>query len=232
MLPRRWPPPCAVRRGGPPSGRARRGHRPGRAGQRCVDPHGSGTHRPPNSRTRHRGAWSGRSRAGQSRPGARRRPRRCGRRALRTPCSGGTLAIEAHHVLGIVTDAQFDIVTHAHRSYLSLVALERAMARHGLTIEAARKVDLHGGSLQIEARRSGDGRVFGSTGRMRRSSNYAKWSVRKGLIASTVMARSKDVPLARFGSCARSWSYVSGGGSRLWDTALQHVGQHCSTVPK
>jgi len=75
---------------------------------------------------------------------------------------GGTIAIEAHHVLGIVAGAQFDIVSHAHRSYLSLVTLERAMARHGLTVQAARTVELHGGSLQLEARRTGDARMAGS----------------------------------------------------------------------
>jgi SAM-dependent methyltransferase len=69
---------------------------------------------------------------------------------------GGTIAIEAHHVLGIVAGGQFDIVTHAHRTYLSLVSLELALARHGLTVAGARTVDLHGGSLQLEARRADD----------------------------------------------------------------------------
>jgi hypothetical protein len=64
----------------------------------------------------------------------------------------GTIAIEAHHVLGIVANSQFDVVGHAHRSYLSLASLEQVLERHGLRIVTARRVDAYGGSIQVTAR--------------------------------------------------------------------------------
>lgn len=68
----------------------------------------------------------------------------------------GRVAIEAHHALGLA-GGQFDIVSHAHRTYLSLVALEAALGRHGLVVTEARVLDLHGGSLRVVAQRSGGG---------------------------------------------------------------------------
>lgn len=68
---------------------------------------------------------------------------------LRAP--RGTVAIEAHYVLGIVTQAQFDVVGHAHRSYLSLASLEHALLRHGLHVSMARRVDAFGGSIRVAA---------------------------------------------------------------------------------
>lgn len=68
----------------------------------------------------------------------------------------GAMAVEAHHVRGLVTGGQFDIVCHAHRSYLSLLALERALLRHDLVVEDARSIELHGGSMSLIVRRARD----------------------------------------------------------------------------
>jgi hypothetical protein len=64
---------------------------------------------------------------------------------------GGVVAIEAHHVLGIVTDAQFDVTGHAHRSYFSLASLGPLLARHGLTVRTAHRVAAYGGSIRVIA---------------------------------------------------------------------------------
>src|SRR5262249_32250169 len=55
-----------------------------------------------------------------------------------------------HHALSLVR-GQFDVICHAHRSYLSLHALESTLARHGLTIVDAEQLDLHGGSVRATA---------------------------------------------------------------------------------
>ncbi len=65
----------------------------------------------------------------------------------------GIVAIEFHHVLGLI-EGQFDVLSHAHRSYLSVHALERLLARHGLVIDAAEQVDAFGGSVRVVARRA------------------------------------------------------------------------------
>lgn len=63
----------------------------------------------------------------------------------------GTLAVEFHSALGILTDGQFDVICHAHRSYLSLTALRSALDRHGLVVTTARTLPLHGGVIRIQA---------------------------------------------------------------------------------
>ncbi len=64
----------------------------------------------------------------------------------------GLIAIEAHHVLGLLQDGAFDIVSHPHRTYLALGALERALARHGLVAVSAGRSALHGGSFSVVVR--------------------------------------------------------------------------------
>lgn len=72
---------------------------------------------------------------------------------------GGTLAVEFHSALGILTGGQFDVVCHAHRSYLSLTALGGALARHDMVVVAARRLPLHGGVVRLQARHARTGAV-------------------------------------------------------------------------
>lgn len=79
-------------------------------------------------------------------------------RTLRTALApSGTLAIEFHSALGVLTGGQFDVICHAHRSYLSLTALRSALDRHGLAVTSARALPLHGGVVRIQAARAGAG---------------------------------------------------------------------------
>lgn len=68
----------------------------------------------------------------------------------------GVVAIDFHHVLGLA-DGQFDVVAHTHRTYLSLVSLERALDRHGLAVIAARRIAEYGGTVRVLAARRADG---------------------------------------------------------------------------
>jgi SAM-dependent methyltransferase len=70
---------------------------------------------------------------------------------------GGGIALEFHHALSLVR-GQFDVVCHAHRSYLSLHALEHVARRHDLAIVDAELIQLHGGSVRATLARAGDGR--------------------------------------------------------------------------
>ena len=62
----------------------------------------------------------------------------------------GLVAIDFHHVLGLV-QGQFDVVAHTHRSYLSLLSLERALDRHGLGVVAATRTSDYGGTVRVLA---------------------------------------------------------------------------------
>lgn len=69
----------------------------------------------------------------------------------------GILAVEFHSALGIIVDTQFDVICHAHRSYLSLTALSSALDRHGLVVISARTLPLHGGVIRLQAVPVGSG---------------------------------------------------------------------------
>lgn len=71
---------------------------------------------------------------------------------------GGTLAVEFHSALGILTGGQFDVICHAHRSYLSLTALRGALDRHGLVLTSAQALPLHGGVIRVQAVQAGSDR--------------------------------------------------------------------------
>ena len=76
-----------------------------------------------------------------------------------TLAPGGLVAIEFHHVLGLA-QGQFDVLSHAHRSYLSLHSLERLLARHGLTAVTAERVRDYGGTVRVLAGRSSLGNAL------------------------------------------------------------------------
>ncbi len=65
---------------------------------------------------------------------------------------GGTVTVEFHHAARLLSDTQFDLICHPHRTYLSVAALVKAFARHGLTIIEAAEIPLHGGSVRAYAR--------------------------------------------------------------------------------
>jgi hypothetical protein len=64
---------------------------------------------------------------------------------------GGRIALEFHHVRELVAEAQFDVISHAHCLYLSLLALEPALTKAGLVLIDAEMVAIHGGSVRAYA---------------------------------------------------------------------------------
>jgi SAM-dependent methyltransferase len=73
----------------------------------------------------------------------------------------GIIAIEAHHVLGLLEEGAFDIVSHPHRTYLALGALEHSLTRHGLIAVDTARSPLHGGSFSAIVRPVGTDRKAG-----------------------------------------------------------------------
>jgi hypothetical protein len=69
---------------------------------------------------------------------------------------GGLLVLEFHHLLPLFIGNQFDTIRHGHWSYLSLGAVMRLGALHGLTVESVRRVDMFGGSLRVMLRHEGE----------------------------------------------------------------------------
>jgi hypothetical protein len=75
----------------------------------------------------------------------------------------GLVAVDFHHALGI-PQGQFDVVSHAHRSYFSLHSLERAVDRHGLRVIAAKRIADYGGTVRVLAARRSDNMPIDDTG--------------------------------------------------------------------
>jgi len=63
----------------------------------------------------------------------------------------GSVTIEFPHLLTLIEHVEFDTIYHEHYSYLSLFAIEKVFARHGLRIYDVEELPTHGGSLRIFA---------------------------------------------------------------------------------
>ena len=59
--------------------------------------------------------------------------------------------VEFPHLLNMLNLVQFDTIYHEHYSYLSLLAVESIMNRHGLRVFDVEEVPTHGGSLRVFA---------------------------------------------------------------------------------
>ncbi len=68
----------------------------------------------------------------------------------------GVITMEFPHLAQLMEHNQFDTIYHEHFSYLSLLAVERIFATHGLVIFDVEEIPTHGGSLRIYARHAED----------------------------------------------------------------------------
>jgi hypothetical protein len=73
-----------------------------------------------------------------------------GLRSLLAP--RGVLTMEFPHLQRLMAENQFDTIYHEHFSYLSLIAVERVFAHHGIVIFDVEELPTHGGSLRIYGR--------------------------------------------------------------------------------
>ena len=64
---------------------------------------------------------------------------------------GGVITLEFPHLLRLIEANYFDTIYHEHYSYLSLLAVERLLARHSLAVFDLEELSTHGGSLRVFA---------------------------------------------------------------------------------
>ncbi|HEX7873686.1 MAG TPA: class I SAM-dependent methyltransferase [Sphingobium sp.] len=67
----------------------------------------------------------------------------------------GVVSVEFPHLLRLIEGVQFDTIYHEHFYYLSLLAVERVFAAHGLRVFDVEQLPTHGGSLRVLACRAG-----------------------------------------------------------------------------
>jgi hypothetical protein len=68
---------------------------------------------------------------------------------------GGGIVVEAPYLGELVRRLEYDTIYHEHLSYFSVTALARLFAAAGLSIVRIDRVEVHGGSLRVWARRPG-----------------------------------------------------------------------------
>ncbi len=61
----------------------------------------------------------------------------------------GRLVTESPYLGDLMRELEFDTIYHEHLCYYSLTALSALFERHGLVVEDAEHLDLHGGSLRL-----------------------------------------------------------------------------------
>ena len=66
----------------------------------------------------------------------------------------GVITFEFPHLLRLIENNEFDTIYHEHFSYLSLLAVEKIFAHHGLTLFDVEELPTHGGSLRIFGRQT------------------------------------------------------------------------------
>jgi SAM-dependent methyltransferase len=68
----------------------------------------------------------------------------------------GSAIIEVPYVKDMIDRIEFDTIYHEHLCYFSLTALDRLFRRHELLITDARRIAIHGGSLQLVVKPTSD----------------------------------------------------------------------------
>jgi len=66
----------------------------------------------------------------------------------------GIVVVEVPYVRRMVEGNDFDTIYHEHLHYFSITSLEYLFRRHGLTMVTAHELDIHGGSVRIQAMHS------------------------------------------------------------------------------
>lgn len=130
----------------------------------------------------------------------------------------GIYTVEFPHLLNLIQQVQFDTIYHEHFTYLSVLAIERVFAKHGLRIFDIEEVPTHGGSLRVfachrEAKHALSQNVAmvrnkELSARLDRPEGYADFGrrvekVRTDLLAFLEKARADGKSVAGYGAAAK-----------------------------
>ncbi len=68
----------------------------------------------------------------------------------------GVFVTESHYLLDLIEKLEFDTVYHEHLCYYSVKPLQHLFARFDMEVCDVRRIDVHGGSIRVYARRKVD----------------------------------------------------------------------------
>jgi SAM-dependent methyltransferase len=69
---------------------------------------------------------------------------------------GGTLVIEAHYLMDLLTQGAFDTIYHEHVSFWGLGPMQRLFRAHGMQIVSVERLPLHHGQVRVFVQRTGE----------------------------------------------------------------------------
>lgn len=145
----------------------------------------------------------------------------------------GVFTVEFPHLLNLIRGVQFDTIYHEHFTYLSLLAVERIFARHGLRVFDVAEIPTHGGSLRVFVCHAGNRRQTEPAvaalrdkeiaAQLDRPAGYAGFAprvekVRRDLLAFLDSAAAGARTVAAYGAAAKGntlLNYCGGGRDRV-----------------
>lgn len=148
--------------------------------------------------------------------------------------SEGVFTVEFPHLLTTIAGVQFDTIYHEHFTYLSLLAVERVFARHGLRIFDVVRLATHGGSLRVFACREGARHALRpSVAEVRAEETAAGLDRPEGYAGFDARVRKVREDLLRFLREARDAGQTVGGygAAAKGNTLLNYCGIGTDLVP-
>ncbi|MGE5152743.1 MAG: class I SAM-dependent methyltransferase, partial [Bdellovibrio bacteriovorus] len=158
----------------------------------------------------------------------------------------GVIVIEVPYVKDLIDHIEFDTIYHQHLCYFSVTALDGLFRRHGLYLNAVRRLPIHGGSLRlyVEPReRIGDS-VTQLLGLERESGvdrldyylDFARRveQVKSGLLALLRRLKGEGRRIAAYGAAAKGCTLINfvGIGPDLIDYVVdRNVHKHGRYMP-
>ena len=147
----------------------------------------------------------------------------------------GVVTFEFPHLLQMVRQNQFDTAYHEHYSYLSLLAVQRICAAHGLAVFDVQELPTHGGSLRVFAQLARSGRQAPGPGLQRvqaleQAADMADSAFYAGFQAQALA--TKHALLSYLLQCARDGLKVAGyGAAAKGNTMLNFAGVRPDLLP-
>jgi SAM-dependent methyltransferase len=142
----------------------------------------------------------------------------------------GVITMEFPHLLRLVDGVQFDTIYHEHFSYLSLTAVQRIFAAHGLVVFDVEELPTHGGSLRVFAAHRGAARAAVGprvgqllsrerAGGLTEVSRFAEFSekvkeTKRALLDFLVKAKRDGKKVAAYGAAAKGNTLLNYCGAR------------------
>jgi SAM-dependent methyltransferase len=158
----------------------------------------------------------------------------------------GVAVIEVPHVHELVRHCEFDTIYHEHLCYFSVTALRPLFRRHGLELNDARPLAIHGGSLRLfVSRRSDESEAVGALQRKEAAAGldgpagYRSFGARVEALRGALRAllsrlRGEGASLAAYGAAAKGATLLNyaGIGRELVDFVVdRNVHKHGRFMP-